>query len=105
MSDDVLVKVALRRRDVFRNLRKYLEVVKRVVLKLDPDGKVFLFGSVAEKEYNYSSDIDVLIITRVCPAKVHSELWRAGIKDPFEVHVHPPERLNFYKRRVFLVKV
>lgn len=105
MSDDFLVKAALKRQDVFKNLGKYLEVIKRVVLKLDPEVEVFLFGSVVEKEYNYSSDVDVLVITRVHPAVVHSELWKAGIREPFKVHVHLPERLDFYKRRVKLVKL
>lgn len=34
-------------------------------------------------ESNLSSDSDILIVTKVDPAKVHLELWRAGVKEPF----------------------
>ena len=65
---------------------------------------MFLFGSAAEKRYTYGSDIDVLIITKKEAARVHYELWKAGIKDPFEIHVQPPEKLHLYRRRAKLVK-
>lgn len=64
-----------------------------------------MFGSVAEKKHNYSSDVDILIITKLDPAKVHSELWKAGIRDPFEIHVHSPEKATFFKTRTKLVKI
>lgn len=105
MSHDILVKTALKRREAFRNLAEHLETIKKTVRKLDPKAEIFMFGSVAEKNYNYSSDIDILIITRLHPANVHSELWKAGIRDPFEVHVHSPEKAVFYKKRTTLVKV
>jgi hypothetical protein len=38
-------------------------------------------------------------------ATVHFELWKAGVKDPFEVHVHPPEKLAFYEKRATFIKV
>jgi len=105
MSHKILVKTALKRREVFRKLAEYLEIIKDTVRKLDPKAEVYVFGSVAEENYNYSSDIDVLIITEVSPANVYLKLWKAGIKDPFEVHVHTPEKAIFYKKRTRLVKV
>jgi predicted nucleotidyltransferase len=66
---------------------------------------VFLFGSVAENTHTYSSDIDILIVTNVEPAKVYFELWKAGIKEPFEIHVQPPKKVHFYQRRAKLVKI
>jgi len=105
MSHEILVKTALRRREAFKRLAENLDVIKRTVHKLDPEAEIFIFGSVAENRYNYSSDIDVLIITRIHPATVHFELWKAGVKDPFEVHVHPPEKLAFTKKRATLIKV
>jgi hypothetical protein len=105
MSHEILVKTALKRREAFRNLAERLETIKKTVRKLDPKAEIFMFGSVAEKNYNYSSDIDILIITRLHPANVHSELWKVGIKDPFEIHVHTPEKAVFYKKRTKLVKV
>ena len=42
MSLDILVKRALKKREVFRKLRNYLKTVKSVVRKLDPKAEVFL---------------------------------------------------------------
>lgn len=105
MSHVVLVKAALKRQDAFINLLKYLETIKKTVLGLDPKAETYMFGSVAEKEHNYSSDIDILIITNLHPAKIHSELWKAGIKEPFEIHVHSQEKAEFFKKNTKLVKV
>jgi hypothetical protein len=65
---------------------------------------MFLFGSVAENTHVISSDIDILIVTDVEPAKVHFELWKAGIKEPFEIHVQPSKKVYFYQRAK-LVKI
>jgi len=105
LSHEFLVKTALRRREAFNKLEEHLDVIKKTVRKLDPEAEIFIFGSVAENRYNYSSDIDVLIITRVHPGVVHLELWKAGIKDPFEIHVHSPEEFAFYEERTTLIKV
>jgi len=105
MSLDILVKRALMRREAFRKLNERLKIIKDIVHKLDPEAEVFLFGSVAEGKYNYSSDIDVLIVTELHPAKILSELWRAGIKEPFEIHVHTPEKAALYKNRAKLLRI
>jgi len=97
MSHEILVKTALKRQEAFRNLAKHLKTIKRKVNELDPKAEVYLFGSVAEKKHNYSSDIDILIVTKLYPAKVHAELWKAGIKEPFEIHVYPPEKAFFFR--------
>ena len=86
-------------------MEKHLQTIKKTVNRLDAEAEVYLFGSVAEKRYNYSSDIDLLIVTRVEPGRVHSELWKSGIKEPFEIHVQTPEKVGFYRRRAELVKV
>lgn len=98
------MREALRRQEVFTNLDRYLRVIKEVVGKMDPSVEVFLFGSVAEGRHTYSSDIDVLIVTDLEPAKVHFELWKAGIREPFEIHVQPQEMVPLYKRRARLVR-
>ncbi len=71
---------------------------------MDPSAEVFLFGSVAEGRHTYSSDIDVLVVTNLEPARVHFELWEAGIREPFEIHVQPKEMVPLYRRRARLVK-
>ena len=72
---------------------------------MDRHAEVFLFGSVAENRHTYSSDVDVLIVTNVEPAKLHFELWNSGIKEPFEIHVQPPAKASLYTRRGKLIKV
>jgi predicted nucleotidyltransferase len=105
MSHEILVKTALKRQEVFRNLAVHLETIKKTVCALDPEAEIYMFGSVAEKNYNYSSDVDVLVVTELRPGKVHFELWKAGIREPFEIHVHSPEKAAFYMTGVKLVKI
>lgn len=105
MSHEILVKTALKRQEAFRNLKKHLQTIKKTIKKLDSNAEVYIFGSVVEKKHNYSSDIDILIITKAEPGKVHSKLWKTGIKEPFEIHVQPPEKAHFYKRKTKLVKI
>jgi len=105
MSREIAVRTAVRRREVFTNLEKYLQTIKETVSRLDPYGEVYLFGSVAENRHTYSSDVDVLVVTRKEPSEVHSELWKSGIKEPFEIHVQEPEKVDLYRRRTELVKI
>ena len=37
--------------------------------------------------------------------KIHMELWRNGIKDPFEIHIQPPENLSLYRKRCKLLSI
>ena len=78
---------------MFRNLNAYLKCIARVVKGLDLSAEVYLFGSVAEGRYTYSSDIDVLVVSKLRPEVIMDALWRAGVKDPFEIHIVPPRRL------------
>lgn len=105
MADRLLIEDAKRRQEVFKNLDKYLAVIKYVVKSLDPDAEVYLFGSVAEGRHILTSDIDVLVITTINPGVVLEKLWRAGIGDPFEIHVRSPDMLPLYRRHSKLVKI
>jgi len=42
---------------------------------------------------------------KVKPAKVNFELWKSGIKEPFEIHIQPLERIALYRTRAKLVRV
>ena len=99
-----MARTAIKRREILRNPRQHLEAIKETVDKLDPYAKIYLFGSFAENLYTYSSDIDVLIVTKEEPARIHLELWKKGVREPFEIHVQPPENIDFY-RRAGLVKI
>ena len=105
MSNELLVKNALKRQEAFKNLAGYLKIIKETVREVDPHAKAYMFGSVVENKNNYSSDIDILIITKLPPAKIHAELWKAGIKEPFEIHVYTPKEATFFKTRAKLVKI
>ena len=99
------MRMAHQRQEVFNNLPKYLEIIKKTACNLDSKAEIYLFGSVATQEHNYSSDIDILIMTKLRPAKVFAELWKAGIEEPFEIHVHTREEAEFFRRTAKLVKL
>ncbi len=103
--EDILIEEAKRRRKIFENLNLYLDKIKEVIKSMDKDAKIYLFGSVPENRYLYMSDIDILIVTNISPALVLSELWKNGIKDPFEIHVASPEEYRRYWRRVKLYEI
>jgi len=105
MSNKFILEKALKRQEAFRNLEKHLQTIKKTVNKLDHHAEIYLFGSVAENRHTYSSDIDVLISTKIKPARIHLELWKSGIKEPFQIHIQPPEKVDFYKRRAKLTKI
>jgi predicted nucleotidyltransferase len=97
--------MALQRQEIFNNMPKYLIAIKKTVLKLDPGAEVYLFGSSATREHNYSSDIDILVITKLQPAKVITELWKVGIEDPFEIHVHTNKEAEFFRKTAKLTRI
>ena len=105
MSERIIVREALRRREVFTKLEKWLELIAGVVKQLDPEAEVYLFGSVAEGRYNLSSDIDVLVVTEEEPPRVIAELVRRGVGDPFEIHVVRQRYVKAYAERSRLVRV
>ncbi|MEM1611061.1 MAG: nucleotidyltransferase domain-containing protein [Sulfolobales archaeon] len=76
-----------------------------VVMGLDRDARVYLFGSVAEERHLLSSDIDILVVTRLKPGEVLAALWSKGIKDPFEIHVVDEEKFKIYEKRAKLVEL
>ena len=105
MSEELLVKEAMRRREIFRNLPKYLRIILETVKLIDEKAEIYLFGSVAEERHIMSSDIDVLIVSSKSPQEIIPKLWERGIGDPFEIHVVSRERLEAYAKRSRLVRV
>ena len=100
-----MIDEALRRKKVFAELDKWLQVIKDKVLEIDPCAEVYLFGSVAEGRYTYSSDIDVLVVTDRGVEEVLPRLWEAGVSDPFEIHVRPRSMLEQYVRKGKLIRI
>jgi predicted nucleotidyltransferase len=79
-----IIKEAKQRREIFNNLPEHLKEIKKFLKSLDEDCRVFLFGSVARGEHTFVSDIDVLILTKLKPNFVISELRKKGFREPFE---------------------
>lgn len=104
-SEKLLVSEAKRRAQIFNNLDWHLKKIAEAVKRLDENAEAYLFGSVAEGKHTLSSDIDILIVTGVPPAKVIAELWKSGITDPFEVHVATKDTFELYKKRAKLNRI
>jgi len=103
MSNKIIINMAIERKQVFENLYEYIKKIKKIVKNIDENAEIYLFGSVPEKNFNYSSDIDVLIITESNPDELRLKLWKANIKEPFELHIHTPE--NSKRIRAKLMKI
>ena len=85
---------------MLKNWRRIAEKVKTIVHEIDPDAKVYVFGSVVRGRFTGASDIDVLIVTKRIDrkyeimARVYSEL-----EAPLELHIVTPDMFRkWYKR-------
>ncbi len=106
MSEELWVREAKRRREVFENLDKHLQRLLEAVKRLDADSELYLFGSVAAGEHTYSSDIDVLLVSeRLRPGEALAALWAEGFGDPFEIHVVDRAVAEIYRRRTSLTPI
>jgi predicted nucleotidyltransferase len=105
LSSDFLVKMTLERQAAFKNLPSHLKSIKQTARRLDEKAEVYLFGSAATGENNYSSDIDILVVTDVKPAEVIVAMWEAGIEEPFEIHVHTQREAEFFRRTAKLIRI
>jgi predicted nucleotidyltransferase len=106
LSEEFWLREARRRREVFENLDTYLRRLAAFVKRLDPASEIYLFGSVAEGRYLYSSDIDVLVVSDVLkPGETLAALWAEGFGDPFEIHVVDRAAAEVYRRRARLIPI
>ncbi len=98
MSSEYEVRVLQYLRDYMRVAKHVKEVVKRV----DPEARVFVFGSAVTGKYTGASDIDILVITKELRRKydIMVEVYRST-EAPVELHVVTEEQfLRWYKRFV-----
>jgi len=91
----------------FKNYLKYVKILKENAKKIlkDKNLKVIVFGSVIEKDYTLSSDIDILIISSKIPkkgikrAKILGRIYNSiDIFSPFEIHLINKEDWKVYKK-------
>jgi predicted nucleotidyltransferase len=88
----------------FQNLkREYIKVARRVkgiVHSIDPDAKVYVFGSVVRGEATAVSDIDILVVTKMIERKYEMmvKVYKA-VEEPVELHIVTEDLLErWYKR-------
>jgi predicted nucleotidyltransferase len=83
--------------------REYIKVARRVkgiVHSIDPDAKVYVFGSVVRGEATALSDIDILVVTKMIERKYEMmvKVYKA-VEEPVELHIVTEDLLErWYKR-------
>ncbi len=84
-------------------LKNYLDVgieVKKILRQIDPDVRVYIFGSAVRGQYTALSDIDILVVTDRLDKKYDMvvEVYRR-IEAPVQLHVTGQEKfINWYLR-------
>jgi len=87
------------------NVKGYLEKIKEVCKRFDPNCRLMVFGSYARNSMDVESDIDLLLITD----NAFDPLWRGklfaaiakeiGLVTPFEIHIVTAEEYeNWYRK-------
>ncbi|MEM1947588.1 MAG: nucleotidyltransferase domain-containing protein [Candidatus Caldarchaeum sp.] len=105
MSEKLLIEEAMRRREIFANLEKYLREIKHAATEVDENAEIYLFGSVAEGRHSLVSDIDILIVTNKDHAAMRAALLRAGVRPPFEIHIQTPQEARHYMKKAKTQKI
>ncbi|MDG6935687.1 MAG: nucleotidyltransferase domain-containing protein [Nitrososphaerota archaeon] len=100
---DILAEEAKRRQRIFKGIDRYLREILNSIRSIDPKAEVYLFGSVAREDSNFSSDIDVLVLTGLKPAQVLSVLSKYG--PPFEFHIYGHDVSEHFKKAGKLVRI
>ena len=79
--------------DYLKNFLNVAYEVKKILRQIDPDARVFLFGSVVRGQYTALSDIDVLVVTEKIDAK-HKMLVEVykSVEAPVQLHVTTHEK-------------
>ncbi|HDD40077.1 MAG TPA: nucleotidyltransferase domain-containing protein [Nitrososphaeria archaeon] len=102
---DLLIEDAEERKRCFEDFLRYVEKVKEVVRRRDPNARIIVFGSVVRGDVRPDSDIDLLIITDLAEKlderiKLRMEIMRIlGEGSPFEIHIITAEEYeNWYRR-------
>ena len=98
----------MNKRKFFEQSIEHAKRIKKVCKSfLDPETKVFLFGSVVKRTYTMASDIDVLIFSPRIPekgierARIIAEIRkRADVWAPFELHLVNERMFKFYRKMV-----
>jgi len=85
-------------RDPLNYLKNYMEVaqeVKGILKAIDPQVKVYVFGSAVKGKFTAASDIDILAVTEAIERKKEMivEVYKK-IKAPVDLHVISPNKFE-----------
>jgi len=85
-------------RELLNYLKNYMEVareVKGILKTIDPQVKVYVFGSVVRGKFTAASDIDILAVTEAIEKKKEMivEVYKK-MKAPVELHVTSPNKFE-----------
>ncbi|MCD6368772.1 MAG: nucleotidyltransferase domain-containing protein [Thermoproteales archaeon] len=86
--------------EYLQNYMKIARKVKEIVKKVDPNARVYVFGSVVKGKYTAASDIDILVVTEKIKEKhrMMVEVYKET-KAPVELHIATPEKFTSWYRR------
>ena len=89
----------------YRNVDRYLKIIKSIAKEKDRDAKLIIFGSYIKGGRRADSDIDVLIVTDLAVdpifrARLRMEISRRiGEPHPFELHIITTDEYERWYRR------
>ncbi|MBS7606162.1 MAG: nucleotidyltransferase domain-containing protein [Candidatus Bathyarchaeia archaeon] len=84
----------------YRNYLKVVKKVKEIVHNIDPNARIFVFGSVIRGTATAMSDIDILVVTKMIERKydIMVKVYKA-VEENVELHVVTEEVLERWYRR------
>ncbi len=106
----------LRRAEMVKNWRKWVERIAREAKVLIPGAEIYVIGSVARGDYVASSDVDVVVVSPSVPRSASSrgrvkalieERAKLPYYHPFEIHILRPVEAQYYFRKAssYIVKI
>ena len=82
----MFVDIYRKKKKIFDNRDYYINKLANQIKNYDQNSEIYLFDSVLSRNYNMSSDIDILIITDE-KQKIMKLLWDNNYDEPFEFHI------------------
>lgn len=97
-----MLEMMIQRKEMIENYKKYLKNINEGIKSVLKDSKVYLFGSVIDKNLVAASDIDILIIAEVPKSHLKRAEIIAKIEEkaklplvhPFEFHILTNDELK-----------
>ena len=87
---------------LFENAFSVAEEIKKKAQKILGECEVYITGSFTEGRHNFSSDLDILIVSDRIPQKFDFEWYASFVKsltDNSRINIHPVNRKMFLRNR------